>query len=225
MKCLEKNRDNRYKTADALAKDLQRYLRSAKPPRVLTYGIAAIVLLAAIVWGLKGRPGKVDPSGNTGQVTPSTTNREPSTQPPIHVPQPGSQGQSSVTADEITPEKRESSTNKMIYLKARAADEAPTFEGAQVILDQIDVSQISDPDLASYVAISKKIADFCPKVGIPRSANPSLSGIMKDIDLAALASQAIQNPLETLKTGREIKKQLPIYDKLSESLNARYGQG
>jgi hypothetical protein len=125
--------------------------------------------------------------------------------------------------DSINEKRREFLLNKKIFLKAKTASEASTFEGAQIMLNQIDLNQISDPDLASYVAISKKIADFCPKVGIPRSADPSWSGIIKNIDLVALGKQAIHAPLETLQTGREIQNQLPIYDTLNTTLTARYG--
>jgi eukaryotic-like serine/threonine-protein kinase len=51
MKCLRANREERYETAEALAADLQAYLRPNRH-RVITYGIAAIILLVAVVWYL-----------------------------------------------------------------------------------------------------------------------------------------------------------------------------
>ena len=112
--------------------------------------------------------------------------------------------------------------NKAIYLKAKEAARATTWEGAQILLDQIDKTDISDPDVASYVAISVEIADFCAKVGISRSADPSWSKIIEDIDPTSLAMQMISDPRGTIKTGLEIKKKLPLYDQLSEILKARY---
>jgi non-specific serine/threonine protein kinase/serine/threonine-protein kinase len=79
MKCLEKNRDNRHKTADALARDLRKYLeplnspnpsgsstklQQANKPRALRYGIAAVVLLAAVIWYLKSWPGADQTQGH-----------------------------------------------------------------------------------------------------------------------------------------------------------------
>lgn len=62
--------------------------------------------------------------------------------------------------------------NKDAYHRASRAASAKTFEGAKLLIDQIDLKAITDPDVASYVAISSKLASFCAELGIPRDAGP-----------------------------------------------------
>jgi serine/threonine protein kinase len=201
-KCLQKDPDQRYQSVMELDGAVQRCSRSI--PEELPRGLKTRWWLLLVIGLTVG----------TGEVW--FLDHHPDASNPQH----GSGSE----MDQITPEKRAFLNNQRIYLKAKNASDASTFEGAKIILDQIEMNDISDPDVASYVAISKKIAEFCPKVGIPRSADPTWSGIIKGIDLVALATQMLQSPLETIKIGLEIKKQIPEYDRLSIILEARYGK-
>lgn len=126
------------------------------------------------------------------------------------------------TTPQVPPESPEYLANKDIYLKTQRAVNAPTFEGAVVILNQINNNKITDSDLASYVAMSKEIADFSILVGIPRSSGTDFSSIMQNADLVALAGQVISHPFETIRKAYKIKKDLPEFDDLTQTLEDRY---
>jgi len=113
--------------------------------------------------------------------------------------------------------------NKDIFLKTQRAENALTFEGAQVILNQINKDRITDSELASYVAMGKEIADFAAEVGISRKAGLDFSSIMENTDLVALAKNAIIHPLDTLQKAYKIKNDLPTFENLDEILSDRYG--
>jgi len=121
--------------------------------------------------------------------------------------------------------------NKDAYNRASRAVQAKTFEGAQLLLSQIDMKGITDPDVASYVALCTKIASFSADLGIPRDSGTSFSEIIKNLDYAAilksLTAQGIQNApgkaTGLLSDALKIKKQLPIYNELETTLSERYG--
>ena len=46
-------------------------------------------------------------------------------------------------------------SQKDIFLRVRRAADAPTFEGAKLLLDQIKADQINDADLASLCSIAR----------------------------------------------------------------------
>ena len=121
---------------------------------------------------------------------------------------------------------------KAIFLRIRKAAEAPTFEGAGVILGSIKTQDITDPDLASLFAITKEFTEFCSDVGIPRDAKVSYIEILARIDRAAILSKLIERggenaPAEAARLiakGRvELKDQIPLYEQLDRKLAERYG--
>lgn len=120
---------------------------------------------------------------------------------------------------------------KAIFLRIRKAAEAPTFEGAGVILDSIKTQDITDPDLASLFAITKEFTEFCSDVGIPRDAKVSYIEILARIDRAAILSKLIERggenaPAEAARLiakASRLKDQIPLYEQLDRKLAERYG--
>ena len=57
------------------------------------------------------------------------------------------------------------------------ADSCPTFEGAKVLLDRINPSQFTDPDLVTCIVFSKNLVEFCLWPGcremLPVACHPS----------------------------------------------------
>jgi hypothetical protein len=121
--------------------------------------------------------------------------------------------------------------NKDAYKRASRAVRAKTFEGAQLLLSQIDMKGITDPDVASYVALCTKIASFSADLGIPRDSGTNFTEIIKNLDYAAilknLTAGGIPNaPAKAtalLSDALKIKKQLPVYSELEDTLSERYG--
>lgn len=114
-------------------------------------------------------------------------------------------------------------SNKKIFLQIEKAVSAPTFEGAQIILNEIDISKITDGELASYISICKKIANFCVEVGIPRSSSPTWLDMLRDVDFIKFAGHVISHPIETIQKAREIKQEIPQFEQLDQTLSQRYG--
>ena len=150
---------------------------------------------------------------------------------------------------DLTPAEKEFLVNKKIFRKAQMSAQAPTFEGADLILKQIDDNEITDADLASYVALSKNIAQFCADIGIPRDADISYVDIFKKLDYTAILHHVTKKATENAgktdsKLGAiiaaaggiaetatkltsdalKIKRQIPIYDDLDSKLSAKYGE-
>ncbi len=122
-------------------------------------------------------------------------------------------------------------SQKDLFLKVRRAAEAPTFEGAKLLLGQIKTDQIDDPDLASLYVIAREIAEFCTDVGIPRDAKVSYIEIVARIDypsiLAKLVDKGLVNaPAEATKLAARasrLKGQIPTYEELDGKLAERFG--
>jgi hypothetical protein len=132
--------------------------------------------------------------------------------------------QQQLATPQLSPEEHAFLANKGTFHIARKAAQADTFEGADLLLNQIAVGQVSDPQVAAYVAFSKTLSSYCQRVGIPRCAHPTWRGIIMDIPPVAVASELLAHPVETIRTGLEIKRQLPMYDDLDDTLLARYGK-
>ena len=122
-------------------------------------------------------------------------------------------------------------SQKDLFLKVRRAAEAPTFEGAKLLLGQIKTDQIEDPDLASLYVIAGEIAGFCSEVGIPRDAKVSYIEVVARIDypsiLAKLVERGLTNaPAEATQAGRQgarLKGQIPTYEELDRKLAEKFG--
>ncbi|MBK8036839.1 MAG: hypothetical protein IPK22_06825 [Verrucomicrobiaceae bacterium] len=133
---------------------------------------------------------------------------------------------------ELTPEQKAFLANQKSYTKAKMSVEAPTFEGAELILGQINDADITDADLASYVALCKKIASFSADLGIPRESGTGFADIIKNLDYAAilkhLTSKGITNALSEaarlVSEALKIKNQLPIWEDLDASLSEKYSE-
>jgi len=121
--------------------------------------------------------------------------------------------------------------NKDAYQRATRAASAKTFEGAKLMIDQIDKKAITDADVASYVDLSSRIANFCSELGIPRDAGTDLTGVLKNLDYAAILKALTENGVagapakatELLSEAYKLKKQLPIYHELVSDLSDKYG--
>lgn len=121
--------------------------------------------------------------------------------------------------------------NKDAYHRASRAAAAKTFGGAKLMLSQIDLKSITDSDVADYVAISLRLATFCEELGIPRDAGTDYTGVLKNLDYAAilkaLTSKGISGApgkaTELVSEGLKLKKLLPIYNELNDTLYKRYG--
>jgi hypothetical protein len=120
--------------------------------------------------------------------------------------------------------------NKDAYRRAARAASAETFEGAKLMIDQIDKKAITDPGVASYVDLSSRFASLCAELGIPRDAKPDWSAINELNPAAltkALTTKGIQNvPVRAAALIGDLsvlKQQLPIYNDLDRSLSQKYG--
>ena len=122
-------------------------------------------------------------------------------------------------------------SQKDLFLKVRRAAEAPTFEGASLLLGQVKTDQIEDPDLASLYAIAREIAGFCSDVGIPRDAKINYIEVVARIDypsiLAKLVERGLANaPAEAtrlLARASRLKGQIPTYEELDRKLAEKFG--
>jgi len=120
---------------------------------------------------------------------------------------------------------------KDIFLRLRKAAEAPTFEGAKLLLDQIKAGEITDPDLASYYAFSKKCVDLCTDLGIPRDAYPGYLDIVAKLNYAAVLDQLTKGGVQNApsKAARlvgdalKVKAQIPVIEDIDRKLAERYG--
>lgn len=134
--------------------------------------------------------------------------------------------------DKIDPAaQKPSDPNKDAYHRASRAASAKTFAGALLLLQQIDLKPITDTDVADYVAISLRLAKFCDDLGIPRDAGIDYWEVIKKTDYAsvlkALTSKGISGApgkaAELVSEGSKLKKSLPTYNELNDTLYKRYG--
>ena len=92
------------------------------------------------------------------------------------------------------------------------ADSCATFEGAKVLLDRINPSQFTDPDLVTCIVFSKKLVEFCLMAGVPRDASDRVSSfwaMMREVNLPALIHHVSREGfLKTLGTALHIQKQI-----------------
>ena len=107
------------------------------------------------------------------------------------------------------------------------ADSCPTFQGAKLIIDRIDVSRISDPDLAALVAYCRELVDFCMTVGIPRDAEPYMNSPLKmfwAIDKLQLCHAIFtRGPFYILATAFRLRKLNLEYPSKVADIGGRYG--
>ena len=109
------------------------------------------------------------------------------------------------------------------------ADSCATFEGAKVLLDRIDPSQFTDPDLVTCIVFSKTLVEFCLMAGVPRDASDRVSSfwaMMHEVNLPALIGHVWREGfLKTLGTALQIRKQINQYPDMMWRLSQRYGPG
>ena len=131
-----------------------------------------------------------------------------------------------------SPEEIEFRKQRGLYRQVAKAADAPTFGGARVILDQVSASEISDPELASFYAISRKIVVFCEEIGLPRNAEVRIGDIIKNLDYPYLFKRfkdagiinAPQLAADLVSQAVRIKREIPVYQELASSLAARYAK-
>lgn len=122
-------------------------------------------------------------------------------------------------------------SNKDAYHRASRAASAKTFGGAKLMLSQIDLKSITDSDVADYVAFSLRLATFCDELGVPRDAGTDYMDVIKNLDYAAIlkaltskgVSGAAGKAAGMVSDGLRLKKEIPIYNELNETLSKRYG--
>lgn len=140
-------------------------------------------------------------------------------------------GTQTITAP--SPEEIEFRKQRELYRQIAKAADAPTFGGSRVILDKVSPSEISDPELASFYAISRKIVLFCEEIGLPRHAEVRFGDIIKNLDYSYLFKRfkdaglinAPQLAADLVSQAVRIKREIPIYQELASSLAARYAKG
>jgi hypothetical protein len=120
---------------------------------------------------------------------------------------------------------------KAIFLKLRRAAEAPTFEGANLILDNIRPERIDDADLASLYSLSKEFADFCTEVGIPRDAKVDYLEIISRLDYGSILAKLVERGVNDAPAAAtrlvakalKLKGRLPLWEELDDKLAEKYG--
>ena len=109
------------------------------------------------------------------------------------------------------------------------ADACATFDGAKVLLDRIDPSQFTDPDLVTCIVFSKNLVEFCLIAGVPRDASDRVSSfwaMMQEVNLPALIRYiSRQGSLQTLGTALQIRRQINQYPDMMLRLSQKYGHG
>jgi hypothetical protein len=98
-----------------------------------------------------------------------------------------------------------------------------------VLLDRINPSQFTDPDLVTCIVFSKNLVEFCLMAGVPRDASDRVSSfwaMMLAVNLPALIQHvAREGFLKTLGTAYQIQRQIHQYPNLMWRLSQRYGPG
>ena len=109
------------------------------------------------------------------------------------------------------------------------ADACVTFEGAKVLLDRIDPSEFTDPDLVTCIVFSKTLVEFCLTSGVPRDASDRVSSfwaMMHEVNLPALVRYVWREGfLKTLGTALQIRRQINQYPEMMWRLSQKYGPG
>jgi hypothetical protein len=109
------------------------------------------------------------------------------------------------------------------------ADSCATFEGAKELLDRIDPSQFSDPDLITCIVFSKNLVEFCLMAGVPRDAADRVSSfwaMMQAVNLPALINHVSQAGfLKTLGDAVQIREQISRYPEMMWRLSQKHGPG
>jgi len=107
------------------------------------------------------------------------------------------------------------------------ADSCPTFQGAKLVLDRIDVRRISDTELAALVAYCRELVEFCMEVGIPRDAQPYMNSPLKmfwAIDKLQLCHAIFtRGPFYILATAFRLRKLNLEYPSRVADIAGRYG--
>ena len=107
------------------------------------------------------------------------------------------------------------------------ADSCATFEGAKALLDRINPSPFTDPDLVTCIVFSKNLVEFCLMAGVPRDASDRVSSfwaMMQAVNLPALIRHVLREGfLKTLGTALQIQKQINHYPDLMWRLSQKYG--
>jgi hypothetical protein len=108
------------------------------------------------------------------------------------------------------------------------ADSCATFEGAKELLDRIDPSQFTDPDLVTCIVFSKNLVDFCLMAGVQRDASERVSSfwaMMQTVNLPALIRHVSREGfLKTLGAALQIRKQIDQYPDMMSRLWQKYGR-
>ena len=109
------------------------------------------------------------------------------------------------------------------------ADACPTFEGAKVLLDRIDPSKFTDPDLVTCIVFSKTLVEFCLVSGVPRDASDRVSSfwaMMREVNLPTLIRHVWREGFwKTLATALQIRRQINQYPEMMWRLSQKYGPG
>jgi hypothetical protein len=109
------------------------------------------------------------------------------------------------------------------------ADSCVTFEGAKALLDRINPSQFTDPDLVTCIVFSKGLVEFCLMAGVPRDASDRVSSfwaMIQEVNLPALIRHVWREGfVKTLGTALHIRRQMNQYPGMMSRLRQKYGPG
>ena len=83
--------------------------------------------------------------------------------------------------------------NRRAYEQARRAPLATTFRDARNLLAQIDMREVTDPDLREYIQYMLDLSTVCIELNISRETEVKLRSLLASLDLKALYSIVVRN--------------------------------
>jgi len=122
--------------------------------------------------------------------------------------------------------------DKQAFLAARRAASAKTWSATVQLLNRIEVGQIEDVDVLTYVDFSIRCAKLADELGIDGGADPdSPESVLRSLNIEKFIAQLIDvatkkgipEVAKLAGEARQIQKEIPIYIKLDEELTQKYG--
>lgn len=121
--------------------------------------------------------------------------------------------------------------DKKAFFRAQNAAKAETWTAALQVLKSIDVNNIEDVDVITYVDFSTRCVQLAEDLGIDPKSDPSeTKKTLAEMDLAKLTStmwdiiksKGITEAAKIAVEARRVQKQVPMYLKLDKKLTERY---
>jgi serine/threonine protein kinase len=196
MKCLEKNREQRFESASGLAAEIQRYLEGEQKVELKNENLSLPNKSKRLGWPIIAFFVGFFAIGIVAYI---------------------------FVLSPMIFEHRKFIANQEIYLITDNAGHASTYEGCQAILKQIDTSKITDPDLASYVLMLERYINLYTEIGISAHFDSSWE-MYKDMLISELPGSGSKvSSFRRLKEFLELNEQFSVYENLYKILGERYG--